>query len=116
MKKLDIHHISEFTGGWFIGNFEPSILKTEDFEVSIKVHPKGEEWDKHTHKVATEYNYVVSGEMLVKIHDEDCYEHFKVGDIFVVPPGFVMEPTFLEDTTVVCIKTPSVKGDKYICD
>lgn len=108
--RIEKHHISQFTGGWFIGNFEPSLLKTENFEVSIKLHPKGEKWDKHTHRVATEYNYVASG--LVRIDGET----YREGDIFVVPPHFVMDPEFLEDCTIVCIKTPSVKGDKYICE
>ena len=108
--KIERSHITKFKGGWFIGDFEPSLLKTKDFEVSIKIHLKDEVWDKHTHKVATEYNYVVSG--LVEIDGAQ----YGTGDIFIVPPNFIMNPTFLDDCTIVCIKTPSVKGDKYICD
>ena len=26
------HDISDFKGGWFIGDFNPSLLKTKDFE------------------------------------------------------------------------------------
>ena len=32
MKK---YKLSEFKDGWIVGNFEPSILKTKDFEVAI---------------------------------------------------------------------------------
>ena len=28
--------------GWFVGNFEPSIYKTDQFEVGVLFHPKGE--------------------------------------------------------------------------
>ncbi len=100
-------HASEFIGGWFIGNFEPSLLKTDDFEVSVKLHPKGEVWPKHYHKEATEYNYVVAGR--VKIDDE-VYEQ---DDIFIIHPGYIVDPEFLEDCRIVCVKTPCVPGDKY---
>ena len=53
MKK---QNLNEMWRGWFIGNFEPSILKTENFEVGLLSHRKGEVWPKHYHAVATEYN------------------------------------------------------------
>jgi|SRR6056300_480379 quercetin dioxygenase-like cupin family protein len=105
--KIEKRHISEFVGGWFIGNFEPSLLKTDEFEVSIKLHPKGEVWPKHYHKVATEYNYVIDG--VVEI-DGVKYEK---DDIFIIHPDFVCDPTFHEDCRIVCVKTPCVPGDKY---
>jgi hypothetical protein len=36
------------------------------------------------------------------------------GDIFVLHPNEVANPTFLEDCTIITIKTISSKGDKYI--
>lgn len=108
--KIIKHRIEDFKGGWFIGNFEPTLLKTTDFEVSIKVHPKGEVWDKHYHKEATEYNYVCSGSVMI---DGEVYSQ---GDIFVIEPMFVVDPDFLEDCTIVCVKTPSVIGDKYVVE
>ena len=35
------------------------------------------------------------------------------GDVFVIEPGEVAEPEFLEDCQLVCVKTPSLPGDKY---
>ena len=105
--KIERKHLSDFKGGWFIGDFEPSLLKSSEFEVSVKLHPKGEIWPKHYHKVATEYNCVVQGK--VRIYGE-VYEQ---DDIFVVPPGCTVDPEFLEDCRIVCVKTPCVKGDKY---
>jgi len=36
--------------GWFVGNFEPSIYKTDQFEVGVLFHSKGEKWPNHFHK------------------------------------------------------------------
>ena len=104
MKK---HNLSDFWRGWFIGNFEPSLLKTDQFEVSILKHAKGEQWAKHYHAIATEYNVLLKGSM--KINGELMIE----GDVFVIEPGEAAEPEFLEDCTLVCVKTPSLPGDKY---
>jgi mannose-6-phosphate isomerase-like protein (cupin superfamily) len=110
MTKITRHRIEEFTGGWFIGAFSPTLKWTEDFEVSIKLHLKGEDWPTHYHKVATEYNFVFEGAVQIE------NQIYTKGDIFVVYPEYVMKPTFLMDCTIMCVKTPSVKGDKYICD
>ena len=100
--------MKEMSRGWFIGNFSPSILKTEDFEVGLLSHTKGEDWPEHYHKVATEYNVLLSGKMNVN------GEPIAVGDIFVIYPNEKSKPDFLEDCLVLCVKTPSVIGDKYI--
>lgn len=100
-------NIDEFYRGWFIGNFEPTLLKTDQFEVSILKHTKGEQWAKHYHAIATEYNVLLTGSM--KINGEPMVE----GDVFVIEPGEAAEPEFLEDCTLVCVKTPSLPGDKY---
>lgn len=104
---IEKRKLEEFKGGWFIGNFEPSVLKTNDFEVSIKIHPKGEIWPKHYHKIATEYNCVIEGKVEI-----DGVVYIK-NDIFIIHPGYIVDPTFHEDCTIVCVKTPCVIGDKY---
>jgi len=107
MSEVEKYRIEDFKGGWFIGNFEPSLFKTNEFECSIKLHPKGEVWEKHYHKIAKEYNYVFKG--IVEIDGQE----YKEGDIFVINPGFVVDPIFKEDCTICCVKTPCVIGDKY---
>jgi len=93
--------------GWFIGNFEPSVLKTEDFEVGILTHTKGEIWAPHIHKISTEYNVLISGKMIIRD------QVIEPGMIFILEPNEIGNPIFLEDCTVVTVKTPSVIGDKY---
>jgi quercetin dioxygenase-like cupin family protein len=95
-------------GGWFVGDFEPTAHRTDAFEVSVKVHPKGEKWDIHYHKIAREINAIVSGEMTLQ------NARLVSGDIFVLEPGEIADPIFHTDCTIVCVKTPSVIGDKYI--
>ena len=36
--------------GWFVGDFEPSVYKTKEFEVGYFTHKKGEKWPFHYHK------------------------------------------------------------------
>jgi hypothetical protein len=47
-----IDNINRMFRGWFIGDFEPSVLKTKNFEVGVLIHKKGELWPKHFHKEA----------------------------------------------------------------
>ena len=107
---MKIYNYSEMKGGWFVGNFEPTAYKTEDFEVSYKIHPKGEIWDHHYHKVATEINFLVTGSMKI------LNTELKSGDIFVINPHEIADPIFHEDCHIICVKTKSVRGDKYIVE
>jgi len=95
-------------GGWFIGNFEPTAYKTDQFEVCYKHHVKGEKWDAHYHKEGTEINYLVKGKMIIQ------NKELNTGDIFILKPYEIADPIFVEDCTVLIVKTPSVSGDKYI--
>ena len=107
---MDILKGKNMIGGWFVGDFEPTAYKTKDFEVSYKTHPKGEVWDNHYHKIATEINYLVRGNMNLS------GTHLKEGDIFILHPEEIAVPEFLTDCEIVCVKTASVKGDKYIVE
>ena len=90
-----------------IGDFQPSILKTDLFEVGYLFHKKGETWPKHYHNVATEYNLLVRGSMKV------CGTKITPGQIFIIEPNEIAEPIFYEDCEIVCIKAPSLPKDKY---
>lgn len=97
----------EFKGGWFVGNFEPSVFKTKDFEVCFKKHQKEEKWPKHYHKIATEINYLIRGKMRIQ------NQELNAGDIFVIYPEEIADPFFLEDCELIVVKTPSKINDKY---
>lgn len=92
--------------GWFIGNFEPSLLKTTDFEVGVKHHPKGSYWQDHYHRHTTEYNLLIEGKMILNGNE------LSAGDLFVIAPYEVSCSTFVDDCTVLVVKTPSIPEDK----
>lgn len=102
--------LKDFQRGWFIGNFEPTLLKVKDFEVGIMSHKKGEFWPKHHHKISTEYNVVLKGRLTIN------GVLLKKNQIFVIEPGEITKAEFKTDCKVLVIKTPSVPGDKYIHD
>jgi len=104
---MKILNIEDFIGGWFIGDFEPSVLKTKDFEVCFKKHVKDEIWPKHYHRIATEINYLIKGEMIIQ------GKLLKTGNIFILEPNEWANPVFLQDCELIVVKTPSIKGDKY---
>ncbi|MBU1200206.1 hypothetical protein KJ953_01565 [Patescibacteria group bacterium] len=104
---MKINKLKNMKGGWFVGDFVPSVFRTKDFEVAYMTHYKGQEWPKHYHKVASEINYLIRGKM--KINREILEE----GDIFVIEPGEVVKPEFMSDCELIVVKTPSVVGDKY---
>jgi quercetin dioxygenase-like cupin family protein len=104
MKKT---RIEDYKRGWFIGNFEPSVLKTKEFEVSYMRHAKGEIWDAHYHKESIEYNVLIEGKMIIQGIT------LVSGDVFVFDKGEIADPVFLEDCKLIVVKVPSIIGDKY---
>jgi len=104
---MKVLKMNTMVGGWFVGNFEPTAFKTSDVEVCYKVHPKGEQWPTHYHKIATEINYIIRGSMSLN------GTLLTQGDIFVLEPYEVATPEFLEDCELIVVKTPSLTDDKY---
>ena len=105
---MKITKLSAMTNGWLIGDFEPSLLKTKDFEVAVQRFEAGEYAEWHVHKVATEYTVIVSGRA------EMNGESVGSGDIIVLAPGEGTDFRALTEVTTAVVKTPCVKGDKYL--
>lgn len=103
----DTWTIDSFVRGWFIGDFEPSILRTKTWEMALLKHSKGEKWDFHYHSQADEVNVLLSGRMMLNGHE------IRARNVFTIPKKQIACPLFLEDCVVLCIKTPSVIGDKF---
>jgi len=99
--------IQDFKKGWLIGNFEPSLFKSDDVEIGIKNYVKGTIEEKHHHKLTTEYTIIISGK--VKMLDKE----FIAGDIIKIEPNIENEFHCLEDACVLVIKTPSIPSDKH---
>tara|TARA_Y100000589_G_scaffold331792_1_gene387060 strand:+ start:2296 stop:3339 length:1044 start_codon:yes stop_codon:yes gene_type:complete len=105
---LKKYKMSDMFRGWFIGNFDPSVYKTDQFEVGYLIHKKGEKWDFHYHAKSTEINYLIRGKMLLN------GQIINPGEIFVFDPKVIAVPNFLEDCEIICVKVPSAPGDKIV--
>jgi quercetin dioxygenase-like cupin family protein len=107
---MKLFRISDFTGGWIIGDFSPSILKTSAFEIGLLNLKKNEVWPSHYHQYCTEYNVLVNGRMVIN--------DFLVmpGDVFILEAGEVAKSHFLDDCTILVVKIPSISGDKVLVD
>lgn len=104
---MEIHRIESFKAGWFLGFFEPSLLKTRNFEAGWRLHVKDEIWPAHLHKISDEFNFLISGTMTI----QDTA--LNKGDVFVIRKGEIANPQFLTNCEVFTIKVPSCPGDKY---
>jgi mannose/fructose/N-acetylgalactosamine-specific phosphotransferase system component IIB len=91
--------------GWFVGDFPEAVYRTKDFEVNYQVN-EARHSRSHYHKDVTEITLVITGSMLMN------GEIFKPGDIIYLDPGEIAQLEYLEPTTTVTVKTPSVPSDK----
>jgi len=105
---MTILNLKQFIRGWIIGDFDPCIIKTKEFEVGLKEYKKGDKESAHVHKVAKEITVVSFGRF--KMNDKILEK----GDIVQLDPNEVGSFECLEDGMITVIKMPSVKGDKYI--
>ncbi len=112
---MKLKQIDDFTGGWVVGNFDPSLFKG-NFEVGFRSYKAGETSKWHYHKVATEINICTKGRCaFILPKDEDCIVAMK-GDIVIVEPNEAIIFEAITDCDIVCIKTASVPNDKYLVE
>lgn len=104
MKK---YHLNDFTKGWIIGAFTPSIFDTSKFEIAVKYYKQGDKEKKHYHRYATEYTIIAKGK--AKFNDLI----FEEKNIIVIDPLESVSFEALEDTITTVIKVPSILGDKF---
>lgn len=102
-----VRSLNDMVGGWIVGNFEPTCLKTNACEVACKHYEAGATEAAHVHRIATEVTLVAAG--CVSMNGRT----FRAGDIIVLEPGEATDFRALEPTTTVVVKMPSVLGDKY---
>lgn len=105
MKKADL---KDFIKGWVVGNFNPSLIKTNDVEVAVKRYVAGDHEGSHYHKIATEITVIVSGTV------EMNGVTYQADDIIVIEPNDKTDFKCLTDVVTVVIKYPGANNDKYI--
>ncbi len=106
---MNIAKLEDMFKGWFVGNFEPTLLRTNDVEVAVKSYNKGDYEEKHYHKIATELTVIISGR--VKMNGVE----YGKGDIIVMEPNEATDFECLEDGTQnVVVKIPGANNDKFL--
>lgn len=104
---MESYQLDHMLGGWFIGDFEPSVFRTKQFEVGIKKFPKGEKHAPHYHKIADEVTVIISGKVQIEGHI------YPEGSIVLQHKNETSDFEVLEDTVIAVVKYPSSPGDKY---
>lgn len=102
--------LDDMIKGWFVGNFEPTLYKTDDAEVAVKSYKSGDNEKAHFHKIATEITVIVSG--TVRMNGIE----YKDGDIIIMEPGDITDFEALTDAVNVVVKLPGANHDKYIVE
>jgi anti-sigma factor ChrR (cupin superfamily) len=105
---MKLNKLKGMTKGWFVGDFVPSLLQTQDVEVAVKNYQQGELEEAHYHKIATEITVIISG--MVKMNGIEYEE----GDVVTVEPYESTDFMALKDTVTVVVKHPGAVNDKYI--
>lgn len=100
--------LDDMVKGWFVGNFDPTLIKTNDVEVAVKEYKKGDHEERHFHKLSTEITVIASGRVRM-----NGVEYGK-GDIIVIEPNQSTDFEVLEDTITTVVKYPGANNDKYM--
>jgi quercetin dioxygenase-like cupin family protein len=100
------YKISNMVNGWFVGDFDPAVLKTDQYEVCYKKIDSNANEKPHYHPEGKEITLVVSG----KIQINDAI--FEEGDIFVIEANETVAPVCLESGMVFVVRTCSKKNNK----
>lgn len=100
--------IADMTKGWFIGNFEPTLAKTNDVEVAMKSYRRGEREASHHHKIATEFTVVTVG--IISMNGV----RYQEGDIVVIEPNESTDFEAITDAKTLVVKLPGASNDKYL--
>lgn len=105
---MKTYQIDDFTNGWFIGNFQPTIFSTRDFEVSVKWFNEGDKERNHKQLIATELTIVVSGTIRMNTQE------FSERSIIEIEPDEPCEFESVTKSILVCVKFPSLPNDKIL--
>jgi hypothetical protein len=105
---IKVFSLDDMSKGWFIGNFTPTVLSTNQVEVAIKRYKAGEYEPAHHHKIATEITVITDGD--VRINDIV----YRAGAILVIEPNTPTDFLALTDVTTTVVKYPGANDDKYL--
>ncbi len=105
---MDKLNLKDFVGGWFVGDFEPSLFKNQCVEVGVKFFKSGDVEPSHKQLIATEITVISEGSVRIgKLV-------LKKGDTLIIYPGEYADFEALTDGSLTCLKFPSIPSDKVL--
>jgi hypothetical protein len=104
---MKLNSLDDFTRGWIVGDFEPSIVRSAAIEVGVKTYEAGDREERHEHRIVREWTFVLSGS--VQMNETRVSK----GEFVEIQPGESADFIALEDSTTLVLKTPSIPQDKY---
>ena len=107
---MQVARLDDMVRGWFVGDFEPTLLRTRDVEVAVQHYAAGIREARHYHKIATEVTVIVSGEV------EMNQTRYHAGDILVIAPGDATDFHAVTDAVTAVVKFPGAPHDKYLVE
>jgi len=105
---LDKLNVNDFFGGWFIGDFEPTMFRNQHLEVGVKFFKVGDIEPSHKQILATEITVVNEGQIRVG------RLFVQAGEIVVIYPGEYADFEALTNGSLTCVKFPSIPSDKVL--
>lgn len=107
INEMKVFNLDDMTKGWFVGNFTPTALSTNQVEVAVKKYKAGEYEPTHHHKISTEITVIIDGE--AKMNGIV----YKTGAILIIEPNTPTDFLALTDVTTTVVKYPGANHDKY---
>lgn len=105
---MRVEKLDNMIKGWFVGNFNPTLYKTNEVEVAVKTYKAGDFEEKHYHKIATEITVIIEG--IVEMNGII----YKKGDIILLDPYEATDFLAVTDCVTTVVKIPGANNDKYI--
>lgn len=105
---MKVYKLDDMVKGWFVGNFSPTLVATNEVEVAVKKYKAGDHEETHYHKVATEITVITDGEVQMN------GVTYKSGDILVIEPLHATDFKAITDVTTTVVKIPGASNDKYM--
>lgn len=105
---MKVFNLDDMAKGWFVGNFAPTVLSTNQVEVAVKRYKAGDYERSHHHKIATEITVITDGEVQMN------GVIYKAGAILVIEPGYPTDFLAITDVITTVVKYPGANDDKYL--
>lgn len=110
--------LASTTRQYFVGNLSKpqkiSFVKDERLEIGISNYPSHTHEPAHTHTIATEYQYMISGwTEYMDVKSGEIFE-FKSGDFYAIMPDTAYAQRIKAGTSILFIKTPSINDKKIV--